>query len=263
LPSALGEFDRLTEAIDGRRPAVFMDYDGVLTPIVSHPDLALLPEETRSVVKRLAEVTEVAVISGRDTADVREKVGLDEVWYAGSHGFDIVGPHGTTSGDATLDRFEPFIPALVDAADEIARQIAGMPGAHVERKRFAVAVHFREATGDAEDVIERLVSDIGARDVRLRVTTGKKIFELRPSVEWDKGRALEWLIDRLELDLDETTPLYFGDDVTDEDAFAVLVERGLGIVVGRDGEPTLAAFALEDPDEVRELMVRLAGAIEP
>ncbi len=262
LPSALGAFDRMAGAIDGRRPAVFLDYDGVLTPIVSHPDLALMPEATRSVVQRLAAITEVAVISGRDTADVRDKVGLDEVWYAGSHGFDIVGPHGTTSGDGTLDRFEQYIPPLIEAADEIDRQVAGIPGVHVERKRFAVAVHFRQAAEDAEEVIEPLVRAVGAREDRLRVTTGKKIFELRPSVEWDKGKALEWLMGRLGLDLETIIPLYLGDDVTDEDAFAVLIGRGLGVVVGRDGAPTLAEYALEDPDEVRELLARLAGAIE-
>jgi trehalose-phosphatase len=262
LPSALGAFEQLTKAIGGRRPAVFLDYDGVLTPIVSHPDLALMPEDARAVVRRLASITQVAVISGRDTADVRDKVALDGVWYAGSHGFDIVGPHGTTSGDGALDRFEQYIPPLIEAADEIDRQVSAMPGVHVERKRFAVAVHFREAADDAEDTIERVVREIGAREERLRVTTGKKIFELRPSVEWDKGKALEWLMGRLGLDLETIIPLYLGDDVTDEDAFAVLVGRGLGIVVGRDGAPTLAEYALEDPDEVHELLARLAGAIE-
>ena len=263
LPSALGAFDDVLESIDGRRPAVFLDYDGVLTPIVSHPDLALMADETRSAVRTLAAVTEVAIISGRDTADVRDKVDLDEVWYAGSHGFDIVGPHGSASGDGTLERFEQFIPVLIEAGDEIERETAGMAGVHVERKRFAVAVHFREATEAAEPVVERIVTGIAKRDERLRVTTGKKIFELRPSVEWNKGRALLWLIERLHLDPDATTPFYLGDDVTDEDAFAALVGRGLGIVVGREGEPTLAAYALEDPDEVRELLTRLAGSIDP
>ncbi len=263
LPSAVEAFDRLTEAIGERRPVVFLDYDGVLTPIVSHPDLALLSEDTRSVVKQLASLTDVAVISGRDTADVREKVGLDDVWYAGSHGFDIVGPDGRTSGDVTLDRFEQYIPVLIDAGDQIDRRVADMPGVHVERKRFAVAVHFREAAASAEEAVERLVRGIAAREDRLRVTTGKKIFELRPSVEWDKGKALGWLMDRLDLDLNTVIPLYLGDDVTDEDAFAVLVDRGLGIVVGRDGEPSLASYALENPDEVRTLLARLAGEIEP
>lgn len=262
LPSALDSFDQLIESIDGHRPVVFLDYDGVLTPIVSHPDLALMREDTRAVARRLASITQVAVISGRDTADVRSKIGLDGVWYAGSHGFDIVGPHGSASGDDMLDRFDRYIPLLIDAADEIDRRVAGMPGVHVERKRFAVAVHFRQAADDAETAIERIVRDIAARDERLRVTTGKKIFELRPAVEWDKGKALDWLMDRLDLDLQATTPLYLGDDVTDEDAFAVLADRGLGIVVGRDGEPTLARYALEDPGQVREFLARLAGAFE-
>lgn len=263
LPSAISALDELLEAIDGRRPAVFLDYDGVLTPIVSHPDLALMADDTRSVVKHLAAITQVAIISGRDTADVREKVALDEVWYAGSHGFDIVGPHGAASGDGSLDRFDRYIPVLNGAADEIEREVAEMAGVHVERKRFAVAVHFREARDDVEPTIERLVTDIGDREARLRVTTGKKIFELRPSVEWDKGKALDWLMDRLELDIDATVPMYLGDDVTDEDAFAMLAGRGLGIVVGRDGEPTLADYALEDPEEVRELLGRLADSIDP
>lgn len=258
LPSALESFQAITEAIGARQAAVFLDYDGVLTPIVSHPDLATMPEDTRSAVERLAEITDVAVISGRDTADVRAKVAVDDVWYAGSHGFDIVGPHGARSGDGDLDRFEQYIPPLTEAADGIDRQVTDMPGVHVERKRFAVAVHFREAAADAESAIERIVTSIGDRDDRLRVTTGKKIFELRPAVEWDKGKALEWLMTRLGLDFETTIPMYLGDDVTDEDAFAVLVGRGLGIVVGREGEPTHAAYALEDPDEVRGLLTRLA-----
>lgn len=262
LPSAIDAFEDLSASIGNRRLAVFLDYDGVLTPIVSRPELALMPEDARSAVERLAALTDVAVISGRDTADVREKVAVDEVWYAGSHGFDIVGPHGVGSGDGDLDRFEQHIPTLVAAADEIDRQVIDMPGVHVERKRFAVAVHFREADEDAEPAVAHIVEKIGEREEQLRVTTGKKIFELRPDVEWDKGKALQWLMDRLGLDFDTTTPLYLGDDVTDEDAFAVLVEQGVGIVVGREGEPTRAAYALEDPDEVRQLLTRLANLID-
>jgi trehalose-phosphatase len=212
-------------------------------------------------VRQLAESTDVAVISGRDTADVRDKVGVDEVWYAGSHGFDIVGPHGAHPGDQSLARFEQYIPALQWAAAEIERRVDGLDGVHLEHKRFAVAVHFREAAADAEPVIEEIVRDVGGRNEGLRVTTGKKIFELRPAAEWDKGKALMWLMDRLEIDTGTSIPFYLGDDVTDEDAFSVLVEDGIGIVVGRDGEPTRASYAVEDPDEVRMLLARLAAAI--
>ncbi len=90
------------------------------------------------------------------------------------------------------------------------------------------------------------------------MTIGKKIFEL-PAVDWNKCKALEWLIDRLDIDLEKSIPYYLGDDVTDEDAFVVLVGRGVGVVVGRDGEPSQATYALEDPDEVS---TRPAGAID-
>ena len=263
LPSALDQFERLIAETGGRRPAVFLDYDGVLTPIVDHPDLAILSEAMRSVVAQLAESTDVAVISGRDTADVKAKVALDGVWYAGSHGFDIVGPDGHRPGDSSLDRFEQYIEPLEAAADRIESALLGLDGAHVERKRFAVAVHFRQAPETAETVIADLVSEITEEDDRLQMTTGKKIFELRPAVEWDKGKALEWLIPRLGIDLDGSVPFYLGDDVTDEDAFAVLVDTGIGIVVGLDGEPSLASYVLDDPDEVRMLLAKLADSISP
>lgn len=261
LPSALDEFEQLELDTHGRRPSVFLDYDGVLTPIVAHPDLAIMSPEMRAVVEDLATVTEVAVISGRDTADVMDKVGLEGVWYAGSHGFDIVGPDGRRPDDRSLDRFEQYTRPLGSAADTIEEGISGIAGAHLERKRFAVAVHFREAPEGSDQTIEELVRGIAARNGLLKVTTGKMIFELRPAVEWDKGRALEWLIPRLDIDLDASIPFYLGDDVTDEDAFAVLVDAGIGIVVGSEDEPTLAAYSLEDPDEARVLLSRLAASI--
>jgi trehalose-phosphatase len=263
LPSALQAFDRFLSDTGSRRPSVFLDYDGVLTPIVARPDLAIMSAATRAVLEDLASRTEVAIISGRDTADVRERVGLDGVWYAGSHGFDIVGPDGAPADGASLGAFERYVPALKAATDRIETEVAGMPGVLVEPKRFAVAVHFREAEDGAESVIARLVREIGAADDRLVVTTGKKIYELRPAVEWDKGRALEWLIQRLEIDLETSIPIYLGDDVTDEDAFAALIGTGIGIIVGRDGEPSRASYALENPDEVRTLLASLGGQIGP
>ena len=92
----------------------------------------------------------------------------------------------------------------------------------------------------------------------LRVATGKMIFEFRPDFDWDKGRALQWLQDELDLRPPGTVPMYLGDDTTDEDAFRVIRAVGIGVVVGRDGEDSLARYALEDPDEVRTFLSRLA-----
>jgi trehalose 6-phosphate phosphatase len=238
IPSALDAFSGIDEIIGSRTPAIFLDYDGTLTPIVAHPDLAVLTDEGRAVVERLARLTPVAVISGRDTADVRGKIAVPGLVYAGSHGFDIQGLDGSDE-----DRFAEFLEPLIDASDELETAIAGIDGAHVERKRFAVAVHFRQvASADDERRVEEAFHQVAAGWPQLKATGGKKIFELRPDVPWDKGRALQHVLERMDLGGD-VVPMYLGDDVTDEDAFRVLVDDGLGIVVGTDGAPSLDRIA--------------------
>jgi trehalose-phosphatase len=103
-----------------------------------------------------------------------------------------------------------------------------------------------------EDAVDRVV----AAEPMLRKTGGKKIFEVRPAIAWDKGHAVLWLLEALAAGTD-AVPIYIGDDVTDEDAFAAIAGRGIGIVVGDDGAPTLAAYSLRGTDDVRELLDRL------
>jgi trehalose-phosphatase len=260
LPSALDVTVTVDELLAGRLPAVFLDYDGVLTPIVAHPDLALLAPETREVISRLSAVHTVAVVSGRDTDDVREKVGVPGVYYAGSHGFDIVGPSGERVSDGELGRFENYLAPLTEAAAQVEDAIAEVHGAHVERKRFAIAVHFRQAAEADEAAVEAAVRMIGKAQPLLRITGGKKILEFRPDLDWDKGRALLWLLDAMQLDPSKVAPVYLGDDTTDEDAFAVIRSNGVGIVVGSDGPPTRARLLLEDPVEVRRFLERLTAS---
>jgi len=95
----------------------------------------------------------------------------------------------------------------------------------------------------------------GASAVAARVAEGKKVYELQPDVDWDKGRAVLWLIETLKLE--EAMPVYIGDDVTDEDAFRALAGRGLGIAVQDAPRPTAATLTLRDPEEVRALLARL------
>jgi trehalose 6-phosphate phosphatase len=236
---------------------VFLDYDGTLTPIVPDPDAALLSEGTRRAIRRLAADCTVGVISGRDLDDVRAKVGLDELAYAGSHGFDLVGPGGLRAQKGT-----EHLPSL-DAAEVELRDRLGGPGVAVERKRFAIAVHFRGAP-EREEEVRGAVESIAPGYPDLRVTGGKMIFELRPAIEWDKGRALLWLLEVLGADGKDVLPMYLGDDVTDEDAFEALEGRGVGLVVRGedDARPTGAALAFADPDEVRAFLEALAEAIE-
>lgn len=255
LPSAIDDFDEIANRLRTGTPAVFLDYDGVLSPIVAHPDLAVMTESMRTAIAALTSAVTVAVVSGRDTSDVRSKVDLEGVICAGSHGFDIVGPDGHQIGD--IERFAPFLHPLEAAAGTIEAEIGSFTGAHVERKRFAIAVHFRQAGPAVEPALEALVRRVAGRYPQLKVTGGKKIFELRPAVEWDKGRALEWLVHELGLTGTGVVPVYLGDDVTDEDAFRVIRDSGIGIVVGVEGPPTLARYHLEDTEAVETFLTHL------
>lgn len=251
LASALSiDVDAITQA---RTPAVFLDYDGTLTPIVDHPDDAVLTESSRAALSRLSQRVPVAIVSGRDRADVAQRVGIESLYYAGSHGFDITGPDGFNE-----QRGAEFRSTLRLAADQLEDRLEDLEGVWVERKRYGVAVHFRQAKDSAREV-ERRVADVERSHPALKRSGGKMIVELRPNLDWDKGRAVLWLLEALRLPADEYLPIYIGDDETDEDAFRALnPDRGIGIVVGESHRPTAAHYRLRTTEEVREFLAKLA-----
>jgi trehalose-phosphatase len=262
--SALDIVDRITAALDRRRLALFFDYDGTLTPIVRRPEDATLGEAMRSLLRSLAQRVTVAVVSGRDLRDVRAMVGLDELYYAGSHGFDVAGPGGLAMQQESAQQ---HLRQLDSAEAQLEEALAPIAGAWVERKRFAIAVHYREAADRAAAHVERIVDEVRDRHAGLRKKGGKKIFELQPDVPWDKGRAVRWLLAQLGLDGPDVLPVYIGDDVTDEDAFRALAGRGIGIRVGPQDEPTRADYHLRDTAELEQfarlLLARLGGRAAP
>ncbi len=253
-PSVLREWDRLREQLRAKRLALFLDYDGTLTPIVSRPELAVLTDARRAVLKKVASRFPTAIISGRGREDVERLVGLPELAYAGSHGFDIVGPGGASVGHAVAEWIEPVMEQI---AGGVRPKLEGIEGVVIEEKRFSVAIHYRLV--DEADVarVEAIVDEAIATDARLKKAHGKKVFEVRPDLDWDKGKALLLLLEALGLDGPDVVPLYIGDDVTDEDAFAVLRDRGIGILVSEAPRPTVATYWVQAPWEVYAFFDRL------
>ena len=254
LPNALASYGQLIGITSARESMVFLDYDGTLSPIVSDPDAARLVDGAAEALELVAAACPVAVLSGRDLADVRSRIDMAGIWYAGSHGFELTGPDGTYHQN---EEAAVFVPVLERAAAELS-QTPGTDSGSAGRaqalcRRGALPRGRRERVGEIVSTTHKLGQRAG-----LRVTSGRMLVELRPDLDWDKGTTLAWIRDRIDPS-GSLLPIYIGDDLTDEDAFDAVKFDGIGIVVGHDEDgdrKTAAHFTLQSPDQVREFLQR-------
>ena len=221
------------------RSAIVLDVDGVLAPIVARPELSAVPEATRAELRRLAgRYLLVACVSGRAGADARRLVGVAGLEYVGNHGLEL----HPAAGEATA--------AVAAFRDEVA-----LPA---EDKILSLSYHYREAAD--EDEARRALADVAARAERAGLVPrwGRKVLEIRPALEADKGSAVRTLLARS----GASRGLYAGDDTTDLDAFAGLAGAGLEhsvrVAVASDEGPAelreAADVVLASTDEVAELL---------
>lgn len=234
---------------------LLLDYDGTLTPIVARPELAILSPEMRELLKRVSGRFTLGIVSGRPLDDVKGLVGLDGIYYAGNHGFEISGP-GVELVKPEAKRIRPV---LIKLCEELREKLSNIKGAIVEDKGATASVHYRLVT---EKEFERL-KNIFEEAVRphknsgvVRITHGKKVFEIRPNVDWDKGKTVLWLSGVLD-PKGERTQLYIGDDRTDEDAFSALREKGVTILVSEKPIKSNAKYFVKNVDEVKRFFERL------
>ena len=246
LPWALAHLAQLGESVGGRTPAFFLDFDGTLTQLVAHPDLTALPARTKDVLRLLARNHVVCLVSGRDLPDLRRKVGLAEVYYAGDHGHRILGKAGSglELEVGPEDRLE-----LETASYELERRLRPIEGAMVEVKGTSLSVHYRQVAPDEHDHVGRVVKEVADMSPGLRLTAGKLVHELRAHIPWDKGRAMLWLLGQLRVRRDDVCPICLGDDLTDEDLFLAARGWGVSIVVGDADRETWAGYKLADHEE--------------
>jgi trehalose 6-phosphate phosphatase len=224
------------------RSALVFDVDGVLAPIVARPELAAVPEGTRAELRRLVgRYLLVACVSGRAGDDARRLVGVDGIEYVGNHGLE-------------LD------PRAEELAERMAAFRAGVSWP-VEDKRLSLSYHYREAEDEevALTVLELIAAE--ARAAGLVPRWGRKVLEIRPPLDADKGTAVRTLVERS----GATRGLYAGDDTTDLDAFAGLQAAGLEHIVriavaSEEGPPQLrqaADIVVASPQELIKLLEQL------
>uniref|UniRef100_A0A804Q8P2 Trehalose 6-phosphate phosphatase n=1 Tax=Zea mays TaxID=4577 RepID=A0A804Q8P2_MAIZE len=274
-PSALGRFERIVAAAEGKRIVMFLDYDGTLSPIVDDPDAAFMSEtafvglagekQMRMAVRSVAKHFPTAIVSGRCRDKVFEFVKLAELYYAGSHGMDIKGPAAAKASSSSRHAakakgvvFQPaseFLPMIEEVHERLVQTTRCIPGAKVENNRFCVSVHFRRVDEKMWGELSESVRGVLRGYPKLRLTHGRMVLEVRPSIKWDKGKALEFLLESLGFaDCSSVLPVYIGDDRTDEDAFKVLRRRGqdqgVGILVSKHPKETSASYSLQGPAEL-------------
>jgi trehalose-phosphatase len=278
----------------GRSVALFLDLDGTLAPVEARPDLVELPASTRGIVEELARRCPVAIVSGRGLDDLRDIVAVRSLYYVADHGFQILGP--LRSG-VRLEIGAEYRQQLEQAASQLRRALQSIEGALLEQKGLSLSVHYRLVPEARHSAVLRAVADVAESFPALRVTEGKLVYELRPPGDWDKGKALVWLMEHLAqgrpsggaagdapaahadgagstpgddravgagpgatdraAESSGTCPVALGDDLTDEDMFAAVQGWGIAVLVGDAGRPTLAGYRLSDHLEAAHFLEKL------
>lgn len=227
-------------ASEPERAALILDVDGTLAPIVPRPEDAAVPEETRVELRRLASrYALVACVSGRAGEEAERIVGVPELTYVGEHGLEL---------EPEADRWRPLL-------DEFVAGVDWPP----ERKRLTVSFHWRTAEDAeaAEEYLQRVAERALAAGLRPRF--GRKVLEVRPPVDADKGTAVRALLAQHGL----RRALYAGDDTTDLDAFRGLdgLELAVRVAISSAEVPSelgLAAdLVLAGPESMLELLRQL------
>lgn len=259
LSDALKSYSEIVPLAETRTPAVLLDFDGTLSDIVGDPGSATLIPGARAMLEALAARCPVAVISGRSLTDIRDRIGVPGIWYAGSHGFELYSSDGVShDNEAGLEA----VRVLAGALTELRGRVGAVHGVLIEDKRFSIAVHYRNVAPDAVDDVVAAVRIIGQRH-GLRAGGGRKVIELQPDTGWNKGKAVEWILERIDDD-ELLLPVYIGDDLTDEDGFDAVRLRGIGVVVrnAESGDRRSAArFSLGSPEAVCSFLGRLSDQL--
>ncbi len=242
------------------------DFDGTLSPIVGRPEEAVLPDDTRCAIEALAasQRVGVAVVSGRALSDIKNKVGIQGITYAGNHGLEVEGPWL----EFLYPPAEAMRPVMSRLCSTLTNALAGFEGAFVEDKGLTLSVHYRLAREDRVEELKRVCEETvrGLRsEGKIRTAEGKKVCEIRPGAPWDKGDAMALLLSKWTSSTGggSDLTLFLGDDLSDEGGFKVVnTHGGISIFVGEAGASTAASYFLRSPDEVADFLERLRQAVD-
>lgn len=234
--------------------ALFLDFDGTISPIVLNPKDAEVEPQIYSTLRALSARPDfsIAIVSGRALADVRQRVPLTGAIYVGNHGLEI------ESDDIRFrePEAEHLRRELKCLSLQLKLALSDTEGVEIEDKDLTIAVHFRRVAEELHDWLRNSTYSAVGRSKSFACREGKMVLDIQPQIAWHKGRAVKWIM--REVLHQRSLSIYIGDDVTDEDAFASITE-GITIRVGGLAE-TGAQFLLPDVPGVGQFLTWLDHA---
>ena len=244
---------------DAKQVLLGLDFDGTLSPTVDRPELAALPAQARESLISLSrhEKFLIAIVSARSLDDVRDRAGIEGLIYAGNRGMEISG--------GGMEFVHPEALELKEQIDQAARRLRDalerFDGVVFEYKELSLTVHHRLVPSESVPDVNRVVDEETRPFLEsgaLKMSPAKMSVEVLPNVPWGKGDALREIRAALSPD---SFPVYFGDDLVDEEGFAwVQNVGGFGVYVGPAGSGTVARYRLDSPEEVAEALELMGRA---
>lgn len=235
------------------------NFDGTLTPIVSRPDLVSLDDEMKEILSSIPKKSRITfgVISGRPLKELEDLVGIKGIVYSGNHGFEVKCPKRKGYVHPEAQEAKPLIKKIARTLDE---RLSGIKGVKIEDKGLSLSLHYRMVDEKLVPKVKKIFNEETSPLVqrsRIKVTSGKKVLEARPPLEWDKGKAIAYIMKNAYPSKvsagKKILAFYIGDDRTDEDGFLAMKEKGISIFVGKK-KGSSAKYFLKDVGQVKEFL---------
>ncbi len=250
---------QLLEKLPKNKILLMLDYDGTIVSICKKPELAVLPTSTKKLLSSVASLNGVvfSVISGRSGKQISKIIGISKAIYAGNHGLEIISPYFKFKSVVS----KKMQKAIKSIAIKIKIKLKSEKGVIVENKGLTLSVHYRLLRNNRVSIIKKIIKAIvfnSAENGLVKIHRGKKVIEIRPNVVWDKGQASLWILNKCKIanNSEKITPIYIGDDITDESAFMALKKTGLTVRVNYKKKSN-AAYALKGVNHALDFLKML------